>query len=64
MAYFGGRGDTVTYKEMYFYLYAKIADALECLKDGKIITGIYTLEQAHIKTEEMAMETDVITDQS
>ena len=46
----------MTYKEMYFSLYSKTADALEYLKEGNLIMGIYTLEQAHIETEEMAMK--------
>ena len=53
----------MTYKEMYFYLYAQIADALDCFNAGKFNQGISVLEQAHIKTEEMAMETDIIQDE-
>jgi len=52
----------MTYREMYFYLYAQTADALELFNHGNIMMGIYTLEQAHIKTEEMAMEMDIIPD--
>lgn len=54
----------MTYKEMYFYLYAQIAEALEYLNMGQLIQGIYTLEQAHRETEEMAMETDIIADET
>ena len=31
---------------------------------GPIIMGIYTLEQAHRETEEMAMETDIMADET
>ena len=43
----------MTYQEMYFYLYEKMADALDCFYTGNLIQGIYILEQAHIKTEEI-----------
>ena len=52
----------MTYKELYFFLYGQMADALEYLNQGNFIMGIYTLEQAHIKAEEMAIETDIISD--
>jgi hypothetical protein len=53
----------MTYKEMYFYLYAQMANALDCFYLGKFNQGISILEQAHIKTEEIAMETDIIKDE-
>lgn len=53
----------MTYQEMYFYLYEKMADALDCFYTGNLIQGIYILEQAHIKTEEIVMETDIIQDE-
>ena len=38
-------------------------DALDCFYTGNLIQGIYILEQAHIKTEEIVMETDIIQDE-
>ena len=33
----------MTYREMYFYLYGRLADALAFLYAGNIIMGIHTL---------------------
>ena len=54
----------MTYREMYVHLYARMADALEYFYRGDVIMGIYVLEQAHRETEEMAMQTDIIADES
>ena len=53
----------MTYREMYFYLFGRVADALTSFRKGDTIAGIYTLEEAQRKTEEMAMETDIIKDE-
>ena len=47
---------------MYFFLFGKTTDALEYFYRGEIVRGIYILEQAHRKTEEMAMKMDIIPD--
>ena len=52
----------MTYKEIYFYLYAQMADALDYFYIGETIQGIYTLEQAQRTTEEMSLEMDIIRD--
>ena len=52
----------MTYKEMYFYLYGQTADALDAIYAGKMLQAVCILEQAQRKTEEMAIEKDMIQD--
>ena len=52
-----------SYKELYFYLFGRIADALDSFYAGNAVEGIHQLEQAQIKTEEIVMEMDIIPDE-
>ena len=52
----------LTYRELYGFLYGAIADALDQLDDGNIITAIHILKNAHIAAEERVLEWDVFPD--
>ncbi len=52
----------MTYRELYAFLYGAIADALDQLDSGNIITAIHILKNAHIAAEEMVLEWDVLPD--
>lgn len=53
----------MSYHELYVSLYGAIADALEQLDEGNIVTAIHILKSAHITAEEKILELDVIPDE-
>ena len=52
-----------TYKELYFYLFAAIADAVEHLEQGETILACDRLIRALREAEAACMEFDVLSDQ-
>ena len=53
-----------SYRELYFYLFGQIADALDQLEEGNFLLAMQTLKNAHVKAEKIVMETDVMTEDS
>ena len=53
----------MSYHELYVSLYGTIADALDQLDEGNIVTAIHILKSAHITAEEKIFELDVIPDE-
>ena len=53
----------MSYHELYVSLYGAIADALDQLDEGNIVTAIHILKSAHITAEEKILELDVIPDE-
>ena len=52
----------MSYRELYFELFAAIADALEALQSGKIFRAIKILLRALAKGEEAHMRYDILPD--
>ena len=48
------------YKQLYFYLFNTMTDALEDLTHDRIVTAIYRLQQAQQTAEEAHMELDIV----
>ena len=50
----------MSYRDLYFKLFAAITDALAALQSGKIIQGIQILLRASERGEETHMENDIL----
>ena len=49
-----------SYKQLYFYLFNTMTDALEDLTHDRIVTAIYRLQQAQQTAGEAHMELDIV----
>lgn len=49
-----------SYKELYFYLFAAIADAVEELERGQVILAVRRLIAAQREAEERVLELDIV----
>lgn len=52
-----------TYRELYFFLFNALTDALEELERGRIVIAIHQMKQAQQTAEERHMETDILPDE-
>ena len=53
----------MSYRDLYFKLFAAITDALEALQSGKIIQGIHILLCASEMGENAHLENDILPEQ-
>lgn len=53
-----------SYKELYFYLFAAIADAVEDLERGRVILAIRRLIAAQREAEERVLELDIVPERA
>ena len=52
----------LSYKELYFWLFSAMTDALTDLQCGRIVSSIHILLRAPEEAEAVHMETDILPD--